>query len=111
MDVRVLGQIEIRGDGSGASTTSADGTGTAAIGGPRQRRLLAALVVRSGEVVSMDQLIDIVWAGDRVSLEVVEQLSLPAGSLGNEGASGVRFHPSGDRLLCRHIGCEPTGLP
>jgi serine/threonine protein kinase/WD40 repeat protein/DNA-binding winged helix-turn-helix (wHTH) protein len=52
MEIRVLGPIEV-GDGEPIS-----------IGGPRQRRLLAALVPRAGEVVSLDQLIEVVWSGE-----------------------------------------------
>ena len=51
MEIRVLGPIEV-------------GTGEPiAIGGPRQRRLMAALAQRVGEVVSLDRLIEIIWAG------------------------------------------------
>jgi predicted ATPase/DNA-binding SARP family transcriptional activator len=50
VDVRVLGPFEVHGAG-----------GRAVIGSPKQRRLLAALAVHVGEVVSNDRLIDILW--------------------------------------------------
>lgn len=52
MQVSVLGPVEIRRDGRGHEL------------GERQQRLLAALVVAAGSVVSVDRLVDIVWAGD-----------------------------------------------
>jgi predicted ATPase/DNA-binding SARP family transcriptional activator len=52
LDLRVLGPVEVR---------VADRP--VVIGSPMQRRLLAALIVRVGEVVSADRLIDILWGG------------------------------------------------
>ena len=52
MDVRVLGSIEVYNGH------------LLALGGPRQRRILAALAMRSGEVLSIDQLVDITWSGE-----------------------------------------------
>ena len=51
MQVRVLGEVELAGDSSGA------------VGGPNQRRLLAALAIRRGEVVSLPWLVDVLWPG------------------------------------------------
>ena len=52
MEIRVLGPIEV-------------GTGDPiAIGGPRQRRLMAALSLHAGEVVSLDRLIEVIWTGE-----------------------------------------------
>ncbi len=53
MEIRVLGPVEVR-----------DTDAEVPLGGPRQRRLLAALVVNAGKVVSVDRLIDAVWAGE-----------------------------------------------
>ena len=50
MELRVLGPIEVAGDG-----------GAVLLGGPLQRRLLAALVVGAGEARSRDALIDALW--------------------------------------------------
>ena len=51
MLVRVLGEV---------SLTAADGTGLALPGG-RQPALLAALAARSGAVVAVDRLVDLIW--------------------------------------------------
>ena len=53
MEIQVLGPVELRDNGTQVP-----------VGGPRQRRLLAALVVNAGKVVSVDRLIDAVWAGE-----------------------------------------------
>jgi len=53
MDYRLLGPLEVR-----------VGEEAAALGGPRQRAVLAVLLLRAGEVVSQDTLIDQVW-GER----------------------------------------------
>ena len=53
MEIQVLGPVEVRDDGA-----------EVALGGPRQRRLLAVLVVNAGKVVSVERLIDVVWAGE-----------------------------------------------
>jgi serine/threonine protein kinase/WD40 repeat protein len=52
MQVRVLGPIEVIDNHR------------LAIGGPRQRRIMAALAMHAGEVVSVDRLADIAWAGE-----------------------------------------------
>ena len=52
MQIVVLGPVGIERGGETADV------------GPRLRRLLAALTVRHGSVVSSDRLIDIVWEGD-----------------------------------------------
>src|ERR671933_736040 len=52
MDFRVLGPLEGYVDGR-----------SVAIGGGRQRALLALLLVHAGEVVSRDRLIDELWRG------------------------------------------------
>ncbi len=53
MEIQVLGPVELRDNGTEVP-----------VGGPRQRRLLAALVVHAGKVVSVERLIDVVWAGE-----------------------------------------------
>ena len=53
MEIQVLGPVELRDNGAEVP-----------VGGPRQRRLLAALVVNAGKVVSVERLIDAVWAGE-----------------------------------------------
>ncbi len=51
--IRVLGPVEAHVDGS-----------LVPLGGPRQRAVLARLVSARGEVVSVDRLIDDLWAGE-----------------------------------------------
>jgi len=52
MQIRVLGALEVSG-----------GQGPIELGAPKQRRVLAALVSRVGEVVSVDALVEAVWDG------------------------------------------------
>ena len=54
MEIQVLGPVELRDNGAEVQ-----------VGGSRQRRLLAALVVNAGKVVSVERLIDAVWAGEK----------------------------------------------
>lgn len=54
LDIRVLGNIEIRRGGE-----------TQAIGGPKPRLLLALLVAAHGDVVSVDRLCDELWGDDQ----------------------------------------------
>lgn len=55
IEFRVLGPLE-----------AVDGDQMLALGGPKQRALFAALLLRRGEVVSIDRLVDAVW-GERAS--------------------------------------------
>ena len=50
LDFRILGPLEV-----------SDETGHVALGGPKQRGLLAILVLEAGRVVSTDRLIDLLW--------------------------------------------------
>ena len=54
VEFRILGPLEVL-----------DGGRTVRIIGPRERALLAMLLLRPGEVVPADRLIDLLW-GDRV---------------------------------------------
>ncbi|MET0461395.1 MAG: BTAD domain-containing putative transcriptional regulator [Ilumatobacteraceae bacterium] len=53
LDIRLLGPIAAERDGAPLS-----------LGGPRQRAVLARLALVSGQVVTVDRLVDDVWAGD-----------------------------------------------
>ena len=53
MELCVLGPVRATVDGSEVP-----------LGGPRQRRLLAALVIGGGRAVSIDRLVEAVWGGD-----------------------------------------------
>jgi DNA-binding SARP family transcriptional activator/class 3 adenylate cyclase len=50
MEFRILGPLEVR-----------DGEGALSLGGPKQRTVLAVLLLGAGEVLSTDRLIDEVW--------------------------------------------------
>ncbi len=53
LDIRLLGPIGAERDGD-----------TVSLGGPRQRAVLARLALVAGQVVTVDRLVDDVWAGD-----------------------------------------------
>ena len=53
LDIRLLGPITAERDGEAVS-----------LGGPRQRAVLARLALVAGQVVTVDRLVDDVWAGD-----------------------------------------------
>ena len=53
MEFRILGPLEVWHDG-----------GEVSVGGPKPRALLAALLLRAGEVVPADRLIDDLWGGE-----------------------------------------------
>jgi DNA-binding SARP family transcriptional activator len=53
VEFRILGPVEV-----------VDGRSSLGIGGPKQRAVLAALLLHAGHVVSVDQLIDQLWAGE-----------------------------------------------
>ena len=53
MEFRLLGPLEVSVDGQ-----------TVPVGGPKQRAVLAHLLLRSNEVVSVDRLIDALWADE-----------------------------------------------
>lgn len=55
MRFRILGPLEVEGDGGGRVDPAA----------PRQRRLLLALLVWRGEPIAADRLIDLLWSGSQ----------------------------------------------
>ena len=57
MDFRLLGPLEVAGDG--------DGGPTAPIGTGRQRALLALLVLHANETLTSDRLIGELWGTER----------------------------------------------
>jgi WD40 repeat protein/DNA-binding SARP family transcriptional activator len=64
MDFRLLGRLEVW-----------DGSRPVALGGPKQKAVLAALLLRRGEVVSTDVLMDDVW-GEQVSAGTAKTLQV-----------------------------------
>jgi DNA-binding SARP family transcriptional activator len=81
MDFRILGPLEVRKDGD-----------RLALGGPKQRALLAILLLNADRVVSRDRLIEELWAAEppaaaRHALEVlVSRLRKALGADGSEGS-------------------------
>jgi len=53
MQFRILGSLEAVADG-----------GSADLGSPKQRSLLAILLLHAGEIVPTDRLIDLLWGDD-----------------------------------------------
>ncbi len=53
VDFAILGPLEVRADGE-----------PIALGGPKQRALLAALLLDAGRVVSLDRLVEMLWSGE-----------------------------------------------
>lgn len=89
LDFRVLGPVEVHDHRSGTRIAPS---------GAKQRALLAALVVRAGEVLSADRLIDELWgdrppAGAANALQAhvarLRRLLAPAGGDGPDGADGA----------------------
>ena len=79
MDFRILGSLEVR-----------DGSRVLALGGEKQRALLAILLLHRNEVVPADQLIDALWgesppAGARRTLRAY--VSKLRKAMGANGAS------------------------
>jgi DNA-binding SARP family transcriptional activator len=62
LDFRILGALEV-----------SDETGPIALGGPRQRALLAILVLEAGRVVPTDRLVDLLW-GDEAPKTAIASL-------------------------------------
>ncbi|MBD3575369.1 AfsR/SARP family transcriptional regulator [Streptomyces sp. KD18] len=96
MEFRILGPVEVHDGRTGARVVPS---------GPKQRTLLAALVVRAGEVLAADRLIDELW-GDRPPASAANALQahvarlrrlLPQGPAGPDGdaAEWISTHPLG----------------
>src|SRR5689334_3411488 len=81
MDFRILGPLEVRADGE-----------RIALGGPKQRALLAILLLSANRVVSRDRLVEELWADDppgaaRHAVEVnVSRLRKALGASGEGGS-------------------------
>jgi len=92
IEFRILGPVEAVADGRPVP-----------LGGPKQRSLLALLLVRARTVVSAEDLIDEVWGADapptvRASLQVY--LSRVRRLLGSNGGEGLLVrHPHGYALM------------
>src|SRR5919201_4862064 len=94
MDFRILGPLEV-----------CDGERALSLGGPKQRTVLALLVLGVGEVLSTDRLIDEIW-GERPPVKAAKALQmyvsrlrkqLPPGILLTEGR-GYRLTVSSEEI-------------
>ncbi|MFE6848227.1 BTAD domain-containing putative transcriptional regulator [Streptomyces sp. NPDC057686] len=94
LDFRVLGPVEVHDHRSGARIAPS---------GAKQRALLAALVVRAGEVISAERLIDELW-GDRPPARAANALQahvarlrrlLPGAGEDGPGRARIATHPLG----------------
>jgi YVTN family beta-propeller protein len=87
LEFRVLGPFEVVEHGR-----------PLALGGPRQRALLAILVLRRGDVVSADRLIDLLW-GERPPATAAKTLQGYVSHLRKALGGGVLLTRSGGYLL------------
>lgn len=91
VEFRILGPVEVRRDGA-----------TVALGGPQQRRLLGALLTEPGHSITIDRLVDILWADseppDRARRTLMTYASRLRHSIGGELLEtigpGYRLAPS-----------------
>jgi DNA-binding SARP family transcriptional activator/predicted negative regulator of RcsB-dependent stress response len=89
MDYRILGPLEVR-----------EGERAVVVGGPKQRTLLVTLLLHSGRVVSMDQLVEVLWGPDPPKTAITQVQGLVSQlrrALATEGGQPPR-------LLTRHPG-------
>jgi serine/threonine protein kinase/DNA-binding SARP family transcriptional activator/WD40 repeat protein len=88
LEFGVLGPVEVRADGA-----------MLAVGGPQQRRVLAALVAEAGRVVAVDRLVEVVWPDvppDGARQTVMKYVSRLRQSIGD---GCVVTHDPGYRLV------------
>ena len=64
MEFRLLGPVEVVGE-----------SGAVALGGPKQRALLAELLLRRGSAVPRERLVDALW-GDRPPASAISSLQV-----------------------------------
>lgn len=84
MELLVLGSVEVRIDGKAVP-----------LGGPKQRSLLALLLLNANEVVSRDRLIDALW-GERAPASAQGSIDTYVSRLRSVlGADRVERHPPG----------------
>jgi YVTN family beta-propeller protein len=87
LEFRILGPLEVLDDGR-----------RIALGGPRQRAVLAVLLLHRGDVVSVDRLIDLVWS-DRPPATAVKTLQVYVSHLRRALGDGVVVTASGGYSL------------
>jgi serine/threonine protein kinase/WD40 repeat protein len=91
MQIRVLGSIEVH-----------EAKRAVSLGGPTQRRILAMLALDGGDVVSVDRLIDAIWADDdlpnNAGRNIRSYMHRLRTSLGEELAARIKTVAPGYRL-------------
>ena len=96
MRFRVLGQVEVERDGDAV-----------ALGGPQQRRLLALLLSERGRVVSIERIVDALWADgespDAASRSAMKYVSRLRAVVGENVIATVG---AGYRLELNGHGCD-----
>lgn len=92
LELRILGPLAVSGP-----------TGPAALGGPRQRAVLARLLVSPGRVVSTDALVEALWDG-QAPRTAVKTLQKYVSELRKATGGGRLIRSSGDGYLCA-VGC------
>jgi DNA-binding SARP family transcriptional activator len=97
MDIGILGPLEVRADDQVID-----------LGTPKARAVLAALVLRHGQVVSADHLIEAVWASDlpanpRAALQT--NMARVRRALGTAGDGASRIETGPGATGC---GSDPT---
>ena len=98
VEFRVLGAFEV-----------VDGDRPLALGGPKQRALLAMLLLHRGEVVSTDRLIDALW-GERASATAAKTVQVYVSSLRKALGDGLLVTRGRGYLLQAEAGqrrCRP----
>jgi DNA-binding SARP family transcriptional activator len=87
LEFRILGPLEV-----------ADAHGAIALGGPKQRALLGLLLVRAGQVVSTDHLIEQLWGGEPPKTAATSLQNFVAQLRKLLGAESVVTRPPGYEL-------------
>ena len=96
VEFAILGSLEARAEGE-----------PVALGGPKQRALLAALLLDAGRVVSIDRLVEMLWSGDPPATAVaslqnfVAQLRKALGPGRDRDATAGLRHPARARAARR----------
>jgi DNA-binding SARP family transcriptional activator len=88
VEFRVLGPLQVLVDG-----------GELELRRPKQRALLALLLLRVGEVVSADRLVEELWAGKPPKTAVGSLQNLVSGLRKQLGAGSIQTHAPGYRLV------------
>ena len=97
LEFRILGPLEV-----------SDETGHVALGGPKQRGLLAILVLEAGRVVPTDRLIDLLW-GEEAPKTATASLQNPIGRLRKAlGSDVLETRPPGYLLSVELIRSMPA---